>query len=530
MIKPRSRTFIVILTALFFVFFSNGTFFQKVIGVYGFSSHSAGFVISLGVVLSAIIALLLFLVTNRYTLKPLIITLFLVSALTNYFMHTYTVVIDESMIQNSLETNSSEAFDLLTVRLFLHLFFLGVIPSVLLYMTPIRYAHFKKELGISIFGIVVSLVLIVSMLFTFSPFYTSFFRENKPLRYYTNPTFYLYSVGKYLHTQWSKKDLVLKPLGRDAKVLHKSENPKLTVVVVGEAARADRFSLNGYERDTNPLLKKESVISLTNVSSCATSTALSVPCMFSHLERSNFSDKEARWSENVLDILARVGVSVLWRDNNSDSKGVALRVAYEDYKTPSLNPICDTECRDEGMLEGLQSYIDAQKGDVLVVLHQMGNHGPAYYKRYPKAHEYFTPVCSTNQIEQCTLEELNNAYDNVIRYTDTFLSKTIALLKNNDARFETALIYMADHGESLGEKGLFLHGIPYFMAPKEQTHIGALLWFGEKAGRKLDVDELKKRSSFAYSHDDLFHTLLGWYDVQTSVYDPKKDLFTKGKR
>lgn len=528
MLMTFSRFTLILVVALFFVCFDNFTFFSKVISVYPFVWENIGFLISLAVVLLCVIMVVLLLVTNRYTLKPIIIVLLLISSFTNYFMQTYNVIIDETMIQNTLETNMSESLDLLTIKLFAYVFFLGILPSYIVVKMPIRYGTFKQELFITLKGIILSLLMIVIMLFSFSKFYTSFFRENKPLRFYTNPTFYLYSSGKYVHDTFYKRDNTLQALGRDAKQI--KSNPdvrKLTIVVVGEAARANRFSLNGYERQTNPLLEKEDIINLSNVSSCGTSTAISVPCMFSHLERKNYSDKVAKNSENVLDILKHTGVNVLWRDNNSDSKGVALRVKYEDFRNPKTNTICDEECLDEGMLVGLQAYVDAQEGDVMIVLHQMGNHGPAYYKRYPQAYERFTPTCQTNQVEKCTTEEIGNAYDNAILYTDYLLSKTISFLKKNDEQFETALIYMADHGESLGEKGLYLHGIPYFMAPREQTHVGAFVWLGEQSKQKVNVEQLKEKASLDYSHDNLFHTILGLMEIETSVYDKTKNIIPK---
>ena len=180
------------------------------------------------------------------------------------------------------------------------------------------------------------------------------------------------------------------------------------------------------------------------------------------------------------------------------------------------------------MLSGLQEYISRRKtGDILIVLHQMGNHGPAYYKRYPESFERFKPVCKTSQLENCTREEISNAYDNAILYTDYFLSKVIGLLKNNDKQFETAMVYMSDHGESLGESGLYLHGLPYFMAPDAQKHIGAVMWFGE--GFHLDRQALRGKSAKAYSHDHLFHTILGLMEVETSAYDKKKDIINADK-
>ena len=245
--------------------------------------------------------------------------------------------------------------------------------------------------------------------------------------------------------------------------------------------------------------------------------------MFSNIGRESYSDRKAHTTENLLDVLRHAGVQILWRDNNSDSKGVALNVPYTSFRSAETNAVCDIECRDEGMLIGLQDYINKQKtGDILIVLHQMGNHGPAYYKRYPPAFERFKPVCKTSQLENCTREEISNAYDNAILYTDYFLSKVIALLKNNTKNFETAMFYMSDHGESLGENSLYLHGLPYVMAPDAQKHVGAILWFGESF--HIDRPALRAKLARPYSHDNLFHTVLGLFEVDTDVYDKKKDI------
>jgi len=303
------------------------------------------------------------------------------------------------------------------------------------------------------------------------------------------------------------------------------------IMIVGEALRADHFGLNGYTRETTPKLKKEKgILNFSNVYSCGTSTAESVPCMFSIFDRENYSYKKGISHENVLDVLKHTGeVSLLWRDNNSDSKGVALRIPYEYYKSPVNNTKCqDGECRDEGMLVGLDRYIHEQKNkDILIILHQMGNHGPAYYKRYPKAFEKFTPVCETNQLEKCTQQEISNAYDNAILYTDDFLIKTINFLKKYAKTHQTAMFYMSDHGESLGENGIYLHGLPYFMAPDAQKHIAALAWFGPQRQKRLPVKQIHLDTY--YSHDNLFHTLLGIFDVKTKVYDKKLDMMNVHK-
>lgn len=250
--------------------------------------------------------------------------------------------------------------------------------------------------------------------------------------------------------------------------------------------------------------------------------------MFSVFGRSGYNDKKAHETENVLDVLKHAGVHVLWRDDNSSSKGVADRVTYEDFQSSKTNPVCDVECRDEGMLSGLQDHIDRRdRGDILIVLHQMGNHGPAYYKRYPKRFEKFTPVCRSNQLEECTNDRIENTYANAVLYTDYFLSRAIDLLKRNSDAFETALVYVSDHGESLGENGLYLHGLPHFMAPDSQKHVAALMWFGESF--MIDKKAIRAKSNGSFSHDNLFHTLLGLMEVRTSVYNKNLDILNCDK-
>src|SRR5574344_2490414 len=261
------------------------------------------------------------------------------------------------------------------------------------------------------------------------------------------------------------------------------------------------------------------------MSSCGTSTAHSVPCIFSIFPKYDYSYKKEATTKNVLDVLSNTqDIAILWRDNNSDSKGVALRVDYEDYKTPEKNTICnEDECRDEGMLVGLEDYIEKNKGrDILIVLHQMGNHGPAYYKRYPKEFEKFTPVCKTNQLENCTQEEISNAYDNAILYTDYFLSKTINFLKKYEKSHETALLYMSDHGESLGEKNIYLHGMPYAIAPKEQTNVPMIIWLSDNLIKERNINYpflQEKAKTGNYSHDNIYHSMLGINGISSKTYD-----------
>lgn len=521
---------LIIAVTVFVTLFANATFFSHVLEVYPASLKNFAFLASITWVFAGITVLLLSLVCHRYTIKPILITVLCLSSLAAYFMDSYNVVIDATMIHNVMSTDASEALDLLSFKLVLYFVLLGCLPSFAVYRSKVVFDSLPGEIvaRLRLFG--GALLVIFTTVLLLSNFYSSFFREYKWVRMYANPGGYIYSVSKYAHEQVKSHASVLRHIALDAKLPTDDPHRELVIFVVGETARADRFSLNNYERDTNPKLRKENVVSFSNFWSCGTSTAVSVPCMFSIYNSSEFDNNKGKSTDNALDILQRAGVNVLWIDNNSNSKGVADRISYISYRHSDLNPVCDVECRDEGMLAKLQTYIDEhKKGDIFIVLHQMGNHGPAYYKRYPASFSRFAPVCSTNRLEDCSKEEIGNAYDNAILYTDYFLSKIIELLKKNDGDFESAMFYVSDHGESLGENGLYLHGLPSMIAPEVQRHVPAILWLGDHF---IDADRnvLARQRDTKYTHDNIFHTILGFMEIQTTVYDETMDILASSRQ
>jgi len=520
-----TQTQLILYTSLYLTLFYNYAFTQQMLSAFAFEAKNIGFYISVFLVITALNALVVTLVATQRTLKVTYMFIFFVTSLTAYFTNTYGVVMNQDMMRNLAQTDMHESLDLITTKQLIYVFLLGVLPSLLISKVELQKRPLKKELVSKLILGVGSLAFIALNFFAFSAHYTSFFREHGNVRTYIYPTYWIYNSIYYLvATDYTK--VVAEPIEDDA-YIDPNATKKLLFVIVGETARADHFSLNGYEKETNPLLAKEDIINFENVSSCGTSTAYSVPCMFSKFTRDSYSYKKSLSHENVLDVLRHTNeVAILWRDNNSDSKGVALRVPYEDYKYSPQNTICENgECRDEGMLVGLDEFIEKHKGkNIIIILHQMGNHGPAYYKRYPKAFAHFQPECKTNQLEDCTKEEINNAYDNAILYTDYFLDKSIELLKKYDTIYDTALIYMSDHGESLGENGVYLHGLPYVVAPEAQTHIPAIIWLGEKSKKDFNATAIDSSKEKSYSHDNLFHTILGFFGVKSRVYQKDLDI------
>jgi len=518
---------LTLIVAAFLTLTGNFTFLEKTLLVYPLSENLL-FVCSLFIWLFVFLSALLLLLCYRYSIKPILIILLIISSLVSYSTNNFGIVFDHNMIANTFETDTTEFSDLVSFKSFIYLLFFGLLPSCFVLTTKLKKASLKAQLWQRIKAFVIMILIFALLTMSFYKPLSSFARENPDLRMYINPTYYLYSMTKYVGTLFNTSTTPFSKIGLDARINKSSNKQRLLVMVIGEAGRVDRFSLNGYERQTNPMLEKEEVVSFQKMKSCGTDTALSVPCMFSSLSRSQYSHEKGKNMSNVLDIISHAGVEVLWLDNNSDSKNVADRITVKDYSLPSVNPICDIECRDEGMLIGIQDFIDTNhEKDMLVVLHAMGSHGPAYYKRYPDSFEVFSPTCQTNQLNECSDEEINNAYDNTIVYADYVLSKLISVLENNTKIAESAMFYVSDHGESLGENGLYLHGMPYLIAPDEQKKVAALIWFNEGLSQLLDLDSIKEKIEMPLSHDNLFHTLLGLMNIETEVYEQDMDIFAQ---
>ncbi len=518
-----------LLAALFFVVTGNQQFWSQSFGFFSpFNSQNLLMLFSLFSVTLSLMFFLLSLIAIPYLFRPVLTLVLLGNASAAYFMNGYGILIDRDMLQNVFETNPAEALELINLKLICYLLLLGVLPSLLLWRTQIRYGQWRSLLGRKLGVMALALAVIAANAWLFYQDYASFFRNKGEVRRLFTPANFIYGTGDYIHHHWFLKPTKLEPVGLDAKRVGAppQNKPTLMVIVVGETARAANFGLDGYARQTTPQLAKLDVINYPQATSCGTSTAISVPCMFSPMARQEY--KSSQHKESLLDVVQRVGIPVLWKDNNSGCKGACDRVQYEDLSQQTDPRWCrDGECFDEIMLEGLGQQLTNHKGDLLLVLHQKGSHGPAYYQRYPQEFAKFTPVCQTNKLQECSQEAIANAYDNTILYTDHFLARVIDQLKRQQSHYNTAMWYMSDHGESLGENNLYLHGAPYAFAPETQTHIPMVQWIsdGFAARSKLDLNCLRQRAQQPTSHDNLFHSVLGILDIQTSVYQPDLDLF-----
>jgi lipid A ethanolaminephosphotransferase len=517
-----------ILTSCYILLFCNNTFWRKATDYLG-SGSGPLWALYLAMLVLFVAAITPF--STKYVIKPFLIFLVVVAAAASHFTDTFGVVIDSDMIRNAMETTPAEAQHLITSEFIMHVAIFGIVPSLIIVWTKVDHRPFLNKVVWNLTAIVASLAVFAICGVTYSREYTAAARERRDITRSINPVAAIVSTTRYFLNAGKEASIVVQPVGADATVKPPEppiNKPRVTIIVAGETARAENFSLGGYQRETNPRLKAENVVYFPDTTSCGTATATSIPCMFSRFTRSDFSHAKAMANETLVDVLAHAGIEVAWFDNNTGSKGVADRIKYVDLASSTDPRFCHGgECLDGIFLDKLDSWLDSVKGDSVLVLHQLGSHGPAYYLRYPEYQGKFVPDCRTPELGKCTAAEIVNAYDNSILYTDDFLATVIDHLKARSGQIAAGLIYMSDHGESLGEKGLYLHGTPYLFAPSQQTHVPFLTWLDNDFTKSMDLDTacLRNAATAPMSHDNLFHSVLGMMNVATSVYEQKLDVF-----
>ncbi len=523
-----SSAFIAVLAA-WFAFVLNIAFWRFVFRTVEYEGFSTiVFLIAVPVIMFFWMYLIFNLIVAPYVGKPLVMILLVASAVANYVMTGLGVYIDSDTIRNVLETNVREATDLMTVNACLIVFFTGVLPAVLVGFVKIGFKPFKQELASRLTRVAVMLGIagvFAGVTYKDIVVYGRNYREE---RKQINTFNYIHSTVRYFKRKAQAKRHFT-TLDEQAKLVpYENDRRTVFVLVVGETARAANFSLYDYERKTNPRLEKRNVVAFNNVASCGTATAVSLPCMFSNMSRAKFDVDDAKFTENMLDLLKRGGYDVLWIENDNGCKGVCSRVETKDVVAENDPKHCFGDyCHDEALLKDLRAKLANVKRDTVVVLHMMGSHGPTYYKRYPDRFKVFQPTCDTADIQGCSREAIVNTYDNTILYTDYVVSQAIKELKKYP-QYEAGLMYVSDHGESLGENGIYLHGFPYKIAPKEQKEVPMILWLSETMQREdhMDYGCLKKLSkNNSFSHDNLYHTLLALLEIKTDTYDKTLDMF-----
>ncbi len=534
-IRPTiSLPLYIVILSLYYTFVLN---YPLVSRFYDLSiKSSALFAFSSPLVLIFAFIIIFTLVSIPYIFRPFIILLTLASSLAFYAALKYNIMFDSTMIQNIFETNVGEATSYINLSAVLYFLVTGILPACLIFYFKIKpIKTFLKGILQRVLLIVVAVLGLLLIATFYYKSYASVGRNNSYLNKMINPAYFFNSV-KYLHKKYFTKKLDYLVIGKDSKLTAaKNKKPTLMILVLGETARAQNSTYNGYARNTTPYTEKLGMIAFQNVASCGTETAVSVPCMFSNMPRRSYYKARANTQDDVLDLLTYAGVNVIWKDNDGGSKGVDKHVKSVALAIKDNPKLCKNDnCYDEILLKGLDGYINSNSKNKLIALHFKGSHGPTYWQRYPLKMEKFTPSCDRSDIEKCSNKELINVYDNTLVYTDYVLAKAIKLLKKYQHKYNVALMYISDHGESLGEYGFYLHGSPYAIAPIYQRRVPWLLWMPDQYAKAKGIDKKcliakAKSTKTGLSHDNFFHTLLGFYGVKSKAKDDKLDLIESCK-
>lgn len=517
-----------LLLALYFTLVLNIAFFREVISL----SHPTDYFLLTTPLVLFVACNIVFNVLSVPVLHKMIIPAFLlISAAVSYNSLVFSVYFDRDMLTNVLQTNVAESSRMFSFSYVAWLLVVGVLPTVLYLCVKVDYKKWWVELLARMGSILASALFVFAIGAVFYQDYASFFRNNKYLPHLLVPSNFVgATISKIEHTRMENMPFV--QTGIDAKMEKTDDDVNVSVIVVGETTRAQNWGLNGYGRQTTPYLAErvkrgENLINFTDVSSCGTATAISVPCMFSSLNRSDYDAVQANHQDNLLDTVQHAGVKVQWIENDAGCKDVCNRVPTINTVDLQVPEYCtDGECLDNIMLPELEKALANARQDTVIVLHTIGSHGPTYFERYTEKERQFTPTCDTKEINQCSQVELINTYDNGILYIDQFLDKVIGQLEAYP-NLKTSMLYLSDHGESLGENNMYLHATPYAIAPKEQTQVPMVMWFSPKwvKNKKVDLTCLRQNANRPYSHDNFFHSALSLMDMKmASVKAYNKDL------
>lgn len=496
--------FVLIISSLNFLFF-HIPFFNFVFENINYKSINGVFVITSLVILMIVLnafVFFLFLFLSQRVGKFLLVLFFLMNAIAVYFVITYGIIVDESMIGNVLNTNYEESSSYFSYKMILYLIFLGVLPSYFIVKSKIERVSFKR------FSILSSLTLLFALVLVFANASNWLWidKNSKRLGGLAMPWSYVVNTSLfYIHQHKKNEKEILLP---DAKI--KDNEKAVVILVIGESARRQNFSLYGYSKNTNPMLSKTQNLFHFNATSSATYTTAGVKSILDHKETDDLY-------EILPNYLYRNDVEVIWRTSNWGEPPVHIK-NYQDRAYLHTNCKEDYCNYDEVLLLGLKDQILAsKKNKILIVLHTSTSHGPSYNKKYPPQFEQFKPVCESVELSNCSQAELINAYDNTIVYTDYILHKTIEELKGLNS-FKSTMLFVSDHGESLGEKNLYMHGIPMSIAPKEQYEIPFIVWISDSSNKKV-----KSLNNLSQYH--VFHSVLNFLNIESPIYNEEMNIF-----
>ena len=501
----RSLAYVCVLLSAYTLFAFHYPFFSYIAENVNGDFNGVWIIISIAIVMFALnyFVYYLLLYLGRVVGKYIIAITLVGNAICLYFINTYNVLIDRSMMGNVLNTQFSESSSFFSWTMVLVALLLGVVPSVLLIRKSINYGsigRFFANLGISLLLVIVAVASNYKNTFWIDRHAPIIGSKIMPWSYTIN------SIRYYNHQKrTNQKEILL------LDVEEATESKDICVLIIGESARSHNFSLYGYERETNPLMKAAGVTAIKARAS-HTNTLNAVKAILQHKPSGD------KLYEILPNYLARNGVDVVWRRSNWGTPPLHVKKEYTKDGLKKRYPEVDSSY-DGILFHALKEEIMASDSTkIFIGLHTYTSHGPEYYSNTPEEFKRFTPECKTVEMANAKYEELINAYDNTIIYTDYLVHSVIEMLKREFPDRRSCVIFISDHGESLGEGGLYMHGVPMSTAPAEQLDIPFIVWTSENA-------EVKVKEIESAGHYHIYHSVLRFLGLQTPFFDETKNIF-----
>ena len=449
----------------------------------------------------------------RIVARILLAIFAIINATAVYFIITYSAIINATTIENVFNTRYSEASGFFSWSLWMFIAVFGVLPALYCLMQPVVIGKAKK-LGIYC-GSSLAIILLVASLNISQTLWIS--QHDTELGGLLQPWSYVVNTCRVISSYQDEQAEEIKlPDGTIA-----DHEKAVVVLVIGESARKANFQLYGYQRDTNPLLSKQEGLKVYQATACATYTTAGTKAIL-----------EPKDSGDLYELLPnyafRTGVDVSWRTSNWGEPPIHI----DEYLTDTdLSDLYQGKSNDydDILYYGLRERIESSKKDkVLIILHTSTSHGPKYADKYPKQFEVYKPVAKNIEEGEKNIGMLINAYDNTIRYTDFLLNSLINTLREMKD-WHSAMIFISDHGESLGENKMFMHGLPMKLAPKVQYEIPFLVWTSDgfrtykQTSSSQDAPEGELPAVLEQHY--IFHSVLNLLSIQSPAYNKDYDIF-----
>jgi len=462
-----------------------------------------------GVVSLASFFLIYLIAVNKYVFAIIFPIFSLLGAILSFYRHTFKASLTPMIVDAAFNNDYGTTTDLISVELIVFVLISLIIAGFLVFYR-LKKIRIKKHL----FHLVFALTGII-LIFTVNPRIKTNVLQRFPYNIY-------HSLSEYskLKKAMNVERVDFEP-DFNCHVLEDKNDSLIVVFVIGEAARSDHFSLNGYSRNTNPLLSlREHVYALPNVYSEYTHTVRSLPHM---LTRADSINEHLAFNEfSFISLFNKCGYRTEWISNQDPANSYVFFMKECDtiiYAHPEKTVYNFNNWLDEDLIPFVKKSISKSYKNNLMILHTIGSHW-YYNSHFTKEFEVFTPITKSRIITQNSPEEIINSYDNTILYTDYFLDKLIGILNDKNA----LLIYVSDHGEILGEDGLWLHASDHQAAKNP----AALIWMSDKYLRNHPEkrEALITNQDKRWRTDFIFHSIISGANIPSSSVQKSLDVFS----